>query len=179
MKKENTAIRLRTLMNERNIKQVDILNACAPYCKKYDIKMNKSDISQYLSGKAEPAQNKLVILGMALNVSEPWLMGFDVPKERVSVPQSNESPVMKAILSSDNADSATVQEYMKKKMIDKLDFDMIDYEMLIEFQKLNQSGKREAINRIKEFTYVPKYTDALKENVQMVAESSAEYNASK
>lgn len=49
---------------------------------KYGVKMNKSDISQYVSGKVEPGQDKLVILGMALNVNESWLMGFDVPSSR-------------------------------------------------------------------------------------------------
>ena len=44
--------------------------------------MNKSDISQYVSGKVEPNQNKLFILGQALNVNESWLMGFDVPMDR-------------------------------------------------------------------------------------------------
>lgn len=79
---ENTKTRLNYLMKSRNLKQVDILNKCKPYCQKYDVKMNKSDLSQYVSGKVEPSQNKLVILGMALNVSEAWLMGFDVPMER-------------------------------------------------------------------------------------------------
>ena len=76
--KENTSDRLKQLMNERKLKQVDILNLSLPYCKKYNIKMNKSDISQYVSGKVEPSQEKLVVLGMALNVSGAWLMGFDV-----------------------------------------------------------------------------------------------------
>lgn len=76
--KESTSDRLEQLMNERKLKQVDILNLSLPYCKKYNIKMNKSDISQYVSGKVEPSQEKLVVLGMALNVSEAWLMGFDV-----------------------------------------------------------------------------------------------------
>ena len=76
--KENTSDRLKKLMDERKLKQVDILNLSLPYCKKYNIKMNKSDISQYVSGKVEPSQEKLVVLGMALNVSEAWLMGFDV-----------------------------------------------------------------------------------------------------
>lgn len=76
--KENTSDRLKQLMNERKLKQVDILNLSLPYCKKYNIKMNKSDISQYVSDKVEPSQEKLVVLGMALNVSEAWLMGFDV-----------------------------------------------------------------------------------------------------
>ena len=69
-------------MKERNLKQVDILNLSLPFCSKYNVKMNKSDISQYVSGKVEPSQDKLVVLGMALNVTEAWLMGFDVPSER-------------------------------------------------------------------------------------------------
>ena len=49
--RENTAARLKQIMEERKLKQVDILNLSLPYCKKYDVKMNKSDISQYVSGK--------------------------------------------------------------------------------------------------------------------------------
>lgn len=82
MKKANTAIRLKEIMEKRNLRQIDILNLTSPYCQKYNIKMNKSDISQYCSGKAEPNQDKLYVLGEALNVSEAWLMGFDVPMER-------------------------------------------------------------------------------------------------
>lgn len=82
MKKENTSLRLKKIMAERNLRQVDILERTKPFCTKYDVKMNKSDLSQYVSGKVEPSQEKLVILGLALNVSEAWLMGFDVPIER-------------------------------------------------------------------------------------------------
>ena len=46
MKKENTAIRLKTIMNMRGLRQIDILNLTVPYCQKYNVKMNKSDISQ-------------------------------------------------------------------------------------------------------------------------------------
>ena len=41
MKKENTAIRLKTIMNMRGLRQVDILNLTVPYCQKYSVKMNK------------------------------------------------------------------------------------------------------------------------------------------
>lgn len=82
MSRVTTSERLKQIMNERNLKQVDILNLSIPICTKYDIKMNKSDISQYVSGKVEPSQEKLVVLGLALNVTEAWLMGFDVPMER-------------------------------------------------------------------------------------------------
>ena len=84
MNKESTSIRLKYIMVLKKMRQIDILNACIPYCQQYNVKMNKSDISQYVSGKVEPNQEKLFILGKALNVSEAWLMGFDVPIERYS-----------------------------------------------------------------------------------------------
>ena len=87
----------------RGLRQVDILNLTVPYCQKYSVKMNKSDISQYCSGKTEPNQEKLFILGNALNVSEAWLMGFDVPMERTpykaeSVQNSSVSAQCKEII---------------------------------------------------------------------------------
>ncbi len=88
MKKENTSIRLKKIMNERGLKQVDILEMAKPYCIKYHVKLNKNDLSQYVSGKVEPGQNKLSILGLTLNVSEAWLMGYDVPIARQPLDKS-------------------------------------------------------------------------------------------
>lgn len=82
MEKVTTATRLKQIMQERNIRQVDILELCKPYCIKYNEKMGKSILSQYISGSVEPGQAKLAILGLALNVNEVWLMGYDVQKER-------------------------------------------------------------------------------------------------
>ncbi len=82
MKHSNTSERLKQLMKERNLRQIDILNLAAPFCLKYGVKMTKSDLSQYCSGKTEPYQDKLFILGCTLNVSEAWLMGYDVSIER-------------------------------------------------------------------------------------------------
>lgn len=81
MSKSNTADRLKYLMKKEHLRQIDILNMCKPYSEKYGVKISKSDLSQYCSGKVEPKQNKLHILSMALNVSGAWLMGFDVPME--------------------------------------------------------------------------------------------------
>lgn len=41
--------------------------------------LDKSLISNYLSGNYKAKQDKLTILANVLNVSEPWLMGYDVP----------------------------------------------------------------------------------------------------
>lgn len=47
-------------------------------------KLNKSSISSYISGKYEPKQKAIYLIAEALNVSEPWLMGLDVPLTRAS-----------------------------------------------------------------------------------------------
>ena len=105
MKCCSTADRLKEIMQTRNLKQVDILNKSLPFCSKYNVKMNKSDISQYVSGKIEPSQEKLVILGMALGVTEAWLMGFDVSpmrKDTASVAENDFDIYYKYSLLDDN-----------------------------------------------------------------------------
>lgn len=77
MKISSSSIRLKEIMEKQNLKQIDILNKTLPFCEKYNVKMNKSNISQYVSGKVEPSQDKIMVLSMALGVSEGWLMGFD------------------------------------------------------------------------------------------------------
>ena len=48
----------------------------------------KSAISQYISGAFEPKQDRIYLLSKALNVSEAWLMGLDVPMERQIIKES-------------------------------------------------------------------------------------------
>ncbi|KAA9173471.1 S24 family peptidase [Enterococcus faecium] len=79
--KQTTQQRLNQLMSERNLKQVDILNMSLPLQKETGIKMSKSHLSQYVNGKSSPDQHKLYLLANTLNVSEAWLLGYDVPKE--------------------------------------------------------------------------------------------------
>lgn len=86
MKNHTTSQRLKQLMDVRNLRQVEILEAADPYCRKYGVRLGKNDLSQYVSGKVEPGQEKLTILGLALGVSEAWLMGYDVPMERNVTP---------------------------------------------------------------------------------------------
>lgn len=84
MNNTTTADRLREIMNERGLRQIDIIDKCQPYCKRYGVKLRSNDMSQYLSGRSKPNQIRLTILGLALNVSEVWLMGYDVPRERTT-----------------------------------------------------------------------------------------------
>lgn len=98
MKISTTADRLRQLMNERGLRQADILRLVAPYCALNDTILNKNHLSQYLSGKAVPRQDKLNVLSRALKVSEAWLMGYDVPKYEY-----------KAYVDQDDADEKNVE----------------------------------------------------------------------
>lgn len=45
--------------------------------------LDKSLISNYLKGTYQAKQNNLHLIALALNVSEAWLMGYDVPMEAV------------------------------------------------------------------------------------------------
>ena len=84
MGRATTAQRLREVMEKRNLRQVDVVEMAQPFCIRYGLKLNKNDLSQYLSGKVQPKQDKLTLLGMVLNVSEGWLMGFDVSPDRAT-----------------------------------------------------------------------------------------------
>ena len=66
--------RLRMALELREKKAVDLVR---------DLKIPKSALSQYLSGNRTIKDSKrLYIIAEYLDVSEAWLMGFDVPMER-------------------------------------------------------------------------------------------------
>ena len=65
--------RIKEALDIKGMKQADL-------CKLTQIP--KSAISQYISGAFEPKQDRIYLIAKALNVSEAWLMGLDVPMER-------------------------------------------------------------------------------------------------
>ena len=71
--KKDTSTRLQELMTIKNINQADL-------CQRTGIP--KSSMSMYLSGEHSPRQNRLSQIAENLNISEAWLMGYDVPMER-------------------------------------------------------------------------------------------------
>lgn len=96
MEKVSTAERLKLYMQQNGLKQKDILLKALPYCKKYNIKLGKNDLSQYVSGKVEPGQKKLAVLAKALNVNPVWLMGYDVSSSL----DKNKSDILKEKIDS-------------------------------------------------------------------------------
>jgi len=76
-----TAARLREAMDEANKKQIDLSKITG---------LSHSTISRYLSGQVEPRQEATHKLAAALDVSEMWLWGYDVPKARTPEQKNND-----------------------------------------------------------------------------------------
>ena len=99
-KNKTTADRLREIMFSRGIKQIDILEMCAPISAREGVPIRKNDISQYVSGKVAPRQDKLSVLAEALGVSEVWLMGYGDEEDGggvTSLPKLRRIPIVGTI----------------------------------------------------------------------------------
>lgn len=68
-----TSQRLIEAMAAAQMKQADLARATG---------LSKGGISNYVIGRYEPKSDIVSKLAKALNCSEMWLMGYDVPKER-------------------------------------------------------------------------------------------------
>lgn len=80
--RDTFANRMKIAMENNNLRQADIVEKTG---------IGKSAISQYLSGYCEPKQTNIYKIALALDVSEAWLMGFDVEPSREKNKSSNSS----------------------------------------------------------------------------------------
>lgn len=74
--------RLKEIMKSHDYKQIDIIEKSKIYTEKSGVKLSKTFISDCVNGKVIPRQDKLSLLAKTLYVSEGWLLGYNVPKER-------------------------------------------------------------------------------------------------
>lgn len=65
--------RLQIAMDTRKIKQIDLARVAD---------VNQGALSRYLKGSYEPKSATIYKLALALDVSDMWLEGYDVPMER-------------------------------------------------------------------------------------------------
>ena len=79
-----TKDRLKEAMQHAEKRQADLVRETG---------LNRGTISRYLSGEVEPRQDAAYKLALALNVSETWLWGYDVPKERTASQKKNDDLV--------------------------------------------------------------------------------------
>lgn len=85
------AERLKEIMDIKGLKQVDVIKLCEPVGAEYGIKIGKSHMSQYISGKTQPRTDILTVLARALEVNELWLYGEDVPMKQNGRTNSNKN----------------------------------------------------------------------------------------
>lgn len=84
------AERLQYALDIRNMKQVELAQITH---------IGKSSISTYLTGEYEPKQKNIYKIASALDVSEAWLMGYDVAiaKETAALLQDDGAKELNAI----------------------------------------------------------------------------------
>ena len=79
-KTSTTSARLQEAMQSAQMKQADLARATG---------LGKGGISNYVTGRYEPKSDVISKLAKALGVSEMWLWGYDVPKERTENKKSS------------------------------------------------------------------------------------------
>lgn len=85
VKTSTTSSRLQEVMRIKKIKQADLARMT-------DI--SRGAISNYVLGRYEPKSDIINKLAKALNCSEMWLWGYDVPMERMAVETPSETSVI-------------------------------------------------------------------------------------
>ena len=75
------AERLREALTAAGKKQADLVRETG---------LDRGSVSSYLSGKYEPKQKAIYKMAQALNVSESWLLGYDVPMARTLEQKKND-----------------------------------------------------------------------------------------
>ena len=78
---ESIAQRIRKAMDAKGKKQADLVRETG---------LDRGSISSYLSGKYEPKQKAIYKLSKALDVSEAWLLGYEVPMTRTDDQKKND-----------------------------------------------------------------------------------------
>ncbi len=84
--KVTCALRIREALMVRNMTQAELCRLTG---------IGKSAMSQYVNGGLVPRQDRTYQIAKALDVSEAWLMGFDVPMEKVAPASKEESERIK------------------------------------------------------------------------------------
>ena len=116
------AERLDKALNLRKMKPADLARATG---------LTEGQISAYRKGTYEAKQKSIYLIAKALNVSEPWLMGYDVNMERLpdalrTLPQN---------------------------------LSVLEIGILSDFRKLNSAGKEKDCDAVRDLTEIARYTE--------------------
>lgn len=102
------AERLNQAMALRQFKQID----CVRHASLLGVKLGKSHMSQYVSGKITPRPDIVRALAQILNVDEHWLHGDDVPMQRGSTqPEQQVEPAAESTVQNNNMNTSVQQSF--------------------------------------------------------------------
>ena len=135
IQKEVFSERLKAAMKKQNVKQIDLVRAA----QSQGIKLGKSHISQYVSGKTVPRTDILLFLAKTLQVEEEWLIGvsdmesdtaISANKNRDLLDKNDTSNTIQTtsaeIISRDisNKEERTMREFKKSSKLDNVLYDV-------------------------------------------------------
>ncbi len=106
------AERLKKAMELKGLKQADVIRLAEPVGEPSGIRIGKSHMSQYVSGKTEPRRDILKVLAQTLGVDLMWLEGEDVPMVsgiRAAQPNNNNDTSQKDNSQKNTSQSDTSQ----------------------------------------------------------------------
>lgn len=111
---DSCANRIKQGLRNKKMSQQDLSNITG---------IPKSAISCYVNGKYTPTQTPTYLIAKALNVSEAWLMGLDVPPERAEQIKRVVTPEEKTFLDLFNrlieSDQKELERYIKDFLLNK------------------------------------------------------------
>lgn len=171
--------RLRNALNIRDMKPVELSEVTG---------IPKAAISQYMSGYTKPKDDRVFLICNALNINEPWLLGYDVPMERNAIifeDKVDDTPYNRALAKLSKNETLTEYEAAElkrelPKVIEHIPDALFNFEeaidsafekrMLAYYKRLNADGKAEALKRIEELTCIYRYTDTSTESLNAAHE---------
>lgn len=118
MPAETFADRLKAAMNKQDKKQVDLIRIAA----KQGVKLGKSHISQYVSGKTIPRTDILHFLAETLQVDEEWLKEGTWQNDQM--PSDTETPQRNENVKKINIGGKRMREFKKSSKLDNVLYDV-------------------------------------------------------
>ena len=114
---------MKQAMDAKQLKQVDLIKIA----NEQDIKLGKSHISQYVSGKTVPRADMLKFLATTLEVDEQWLLGKEIINTE-SVKESIKDTLVQNNISVKSIDSSiggkVMREFKKSNKLDNVLYDV-------------------------------------------------------
>ena len=113
IQKEVFSERLKAAMKKQNLKQIDLVRAAQVQ----GIKLGKSHVSQYVSGKTVPRTDILLFLAKTLQVEEEWLIGVSNVESDTEISATNRNilDTNKTIIGNSNKENSEALKMSAKR----------------------------------------------------------------